>query len=260
MSNDIQPKRRLIGPEYLSVVLFLVLWEAASRYEVINPKLFPAPTTVCRAFFAWLQTGEFFQDVGASLWRVVVGFGIGGAVGMTVGLLTGRFALPRRCLSPLIQLFRPLPPVAIVPLVIVWLGIGDLAKLFSISFAVFFPVWLNTHLGASSVPVAYLRSAQLLCHSRLRISYAVVLPATLPFIVAGLRTAIPVAFIMVYVAELAGASLGVGYQISISHLAYRIDKMMAALAVLAGMGALSDYLFARGIHYFAPWMEGMREK
>jgi ABC-type nitrate/sulfonate/bicarbonate transport system permease component len=260
MNDATHPKRRWIGPESLSVVLFLVLWEAVSRFEAINPKLFPAPTTVCRAFLAWLQTGEFFRDVGASLWRVMVGFLVGGSVGMIFGLLTGRFALPRRCLSPLIQLFRPLPPVAIVPLVIVWLGIGDLAKLFSISFAVFFPVWLNTHLGASSVPVAYLRSARLLCHSKLRISYAVVLPATLPFIVAGLRTAIPVAFIMVYVAELAGASVGVGYQISISHLAYRIDKMMAALAVLAGLGALSDYLFAWSIRRIAPWMERMREK
>src|ERR1017187_5782295 len=128
MSDATHPKRRWIGPESLSFVLFLVLGEAVSRFEVINPKLFPAPTTVCRAFLAWLQTGEFFRDVGASLWRVTVGFLIGGTVGMTLGLLTGRFALPRRCLNPLIQLFRPLPPVAIVPLVIVWLGIGDLAK------------------------------------------------------------------------------------------------------------------------------------
>jgi NitT/TauT family transport system permease protein/sulfonate transport system permease protein len=185
---------------------------------------------------------------------MVLGFIIGGAVGTMLGIVTGRSRLANASLTPLLQLMRPLPPVAIIPLVIVWLGIGNTAKVFSIAFAVFFPVWVNTHLGAAAIPSAYLWSARLLSKSKMRIARRVVLPAAFPSIFAGLRVSISIAFIMVYVSEIAGASAGIGYQISVCHLAYRIDKMMAALVVLAGAGALADLLFATGVRLAFPWM------
>ncbi len=242
------------------VLVFLTLsltWEGVSRAELVNPRLFPPPSHIVVALMEWARTGELFRDVGTSLWRVLLGFIIGGTVGIATGILTGRFSPFRWYIAPVIQVLRPLPPVAIIPLVIVWLGIGNMAKLFSISFAVFFPVWVNTHAGASTVPLPYLRSASLLSRSRARIALRVVLPSTLPFIVAGLRTSIALAFIMVYVAEIAGASSGIGYQISVSHLAYRIDKMMAALAVLAAAGAIFDGTFIRLVYTAFPWLKRM---
>ena len=194
------------------------------------------------------------RDVAASYWRLMLGYLLGGGVGVLMGLLTGRLHALDRSTTPLFQLLRPLPPVAIIPLVIVWLGIGNIAKIFSISFAVFFPVWLNTHLGASRISPVYMWSARLLSKCKRRIALRVVLPATLPAIVAGLRTSIAIAFIMVYVAEIAGASAGIGYQISVSHLAYRIDKMIAALAVLAATGAVTDFLFGMGVRSCFPWL------
>jgi ABC-type nitrate/sulfonate/bicarbonate transport system permease component len=237
----------------LPVVAFILLWEFVSRMEVVNPRLFPAPTIVWSGLVEWLRSGELWRDVKASYWRMLVGYFSGGVIGVTLGMITGRNRLINRNLSPLIQLFRPMPPVAIIPLIIVWLGIGDTAKIFSIAFAVFFPVWINTHLGASSVAPIYLWSAQTLCESKFKIALRVLFPAVLPSIVAGLRTAIATAFIMVYVAEIAGASSGIGYQISVTHLAYRIDKMMAALLVLALAGALADFLFAQAIRRAFPW-------
>lgn len=235
------------------VLLFLGLWQIVSANEIVNSKLFPPPTEVWRALIDWIRSGLFWPDIRSSYWRMLVGFVIGAFLGMITGMLTGRFRRADLAIVPIIQIFRPLPPVAIIPLVIVWLGIDDPAKIFSIAFAVFFPVWINTHLGAIGIPKNYLRSADLLTKSKTKIFYTVLVPAALPSIIAGLRTAIPIAFVMVYVSEIAGASEGLGYRISVSHLAYRIDTMMAALFVLALAGAAADLLFTVLVKALFPW-------
>jgi ABC-type nitrate/sulfonate/bicarbonate transport system permease component len=242
---------RLAAP----ILLFLLAWEIISRSGWVNASLFPPPSKVILALWGTIRSGELLTDLRASYLRLLLGLLGGSLTGISVGLLTGRMKIVADALTPLIQLFRPLPPVAIIPLVIVWFGIGESAKVFSIAFAVFFPVWLNTHLGAQQIPQRLLWSASTLTTSRLRIFWRVIFPASLPLIVAGLRTGIAIAFVMVFVAELAGASEGIGYEISTSHLAYRIDRMMAALAVLGASGALADYLFARGITYAYPWLK-----
>jgi ABC-type nitrate/sulfonate/bicarbonate transport system permease component len=169
-------------------------------------------------------------------------------------LVTGRMRAVADSVSPLIQMFRPLPPVAIVPLIIVWFGIGEMAKVLSIGFAVFFPIWLNTHVGAQHVSTKMIWSASTLTSSKLTMFQKVIFPASLPFIVTGLRQGISLAFVMVFVSELAGASEGIGYQIASTHLAYRIDRMIAALAVLGGSGAAADALFAFCMFWIFPWL------
>lgn len=238
---------------FFPLIILLIVWEIVSKLEIVNPLLFPAPSTVLSAFIGWYSSGELWRDVKESCWRMLIGFMVGGFTGVSVGILTGRNNIINKYVSPLIQILRPLPPVAIIPLVIVWLGIGDTAKIFSIAFAVFFPVWINAHLGAFSITPIYLWSSRLLCRSKLRILLRVIMPAALPSIIAGLRTSIAIAFIMVYISEIAGASAGIGYQISVAHLAYRIDRMVAALAILALAGAVADFSFAAIIRFVFPW-------
>lgn len=234
------------------------MWEALSRSGAVSVALFPPPSAVIHAGVGWWREGELVRDLLVSLWRVVAGYALGATLGLVVGLVTGRLRLIYVILRPILQGLRPLPPVAIVPLIIVWMGIGDGAKVFSIAFAVFFPVWLATHLGAQAVPAAYTWSARILGASRLRIFFEVVLPSAMSVAASGLRTAVSVAFVMVFVSELAGASKGIGYQIAISHLAYRIDRMMAALAVLALLGVLADAGIERGLLVLMPWQRGTR--
>lgn len=242
-----------MGQRLLPVLVTLGLWELLSRTAVANPRLFPPPTEVAAALRAWALSGSLWTDVRVSYVRMAGGLLGGGVLGVLVGMLTGRTRWGT-ALGPILQIFRPLPPVAIIPLVIVWFGIGNAAKVFSIGFAVLFPVWINTHLAAESIPREYLWSARMLGASKLRTLYRVVFPAALPGIVAGLRTSVAIAFIMVYVAEIAGASSGIGYRISVAHLAYRIDLMMAALIVLALAGALADWLVARVVGWLFPWI------
>lgn len=244
----------------LPILIFLIGWELISRSGAINVALFPPPSKVVLSLIEMLRSGELLRDIRASYQRLLLGLCSGALLGISLGLLTGRVKIVADILTPLVQLFRPLPPVAIIPLVIVWFGIGETAKIFSIAFAVFFPVWLNTHLGAQQIPQRLLWSASTLTTSQLKIFWRVIFPASLPFIVAGLRNGISIAFVMVFVSELAGASEGIGYQISVSHLAYRMDRMMAALAVLGASGALADYFFARGIVRSYPWLKPSQTK
>src|SRR5271166_4854123 len=136
----------------LSVALALLLWEIVARARLVDPVLFPPPTRVLAALFAMTASGELWRDMQASYVRVFVGLFAGAFLGIATGLITGRVSAISDAVTPLIQIFRPLPPVAIIPLIIVWLGIGEGAKFFSISFAVFFPMWLNTHLGTRQIP------------------------------------------------------------------------------------------------------------
>jgi ABC-type nitrate/sulfonate/bicarbonate transport system permease component len=238
----------------ISIALFFLVWEFVSRLGAVNPVLFPPPSKVFLALLEMARRGELVRDIGASWWRAVAGFLIGSFAGILAGLITGRLTKIDAYVSPILQIFRPLPPVAIIPLIIVWLGIGEISKVFSIAFAVFFPAWVNTDLGARRVPHYFLWSAQTLGCRFPSVVWRVVLPSALPFIVGGLRVGISMAFVMVYVSELSGASSGVGYQISVSYLAYRVDRMMAALATLGFLGLISDAALVKSLHMLFPWL------
>jgi ABC-type nitrate/sulfonate/bicarbonate transport system permease component len=233
--------------------LFLsFFWELVSQN--VKSTLFPGPLKVGAAFVELILLGGIFLHISESLWRVFVGLVIGSVLGIAIGLVTGRNSFVHRSIGPVLHFFRSFPPVAIIPLVIVWLGIGDIAKIFSISFGVFFPVWVNTHVGSSRISVDYIRACMMLTRSGIKKWLYVFLPASLPFIVTGVRIGISIAYIMVYVSELAGASSGLGYLISVSHLAYRIDRMIVGLMLLGFLGLLTDLLLVRCIRRLFPWL------
>lgn len=232
----------------------VIVWEFVSRSVFVNASLFPPPSKVIAALWEMLVSGTLMLDIKESLWRMLVGLGLGSFFGICVGLVTGRSEFISRVLNPLIQSLRPLPPVAIIPLIIVWFGIDNGAKIFSISFAVFFPVWIASYLGSKQISKTYIWSANLCRISKFNMFRKIIFPASLPFIVSGIRTAIAIGFVMVFVSELSGASSGLGYRISISSLSYRIDEMMAALAMLGALGAMTDQLFVFTTRRLFPWL------
>ena len=238
----------------LPIIAFLFLWQLISVSGAINVHLFPSPTKVFLALLDLVKTGELFSHLKASILRVIGGLFLGSSIALCVGLLTGRFKQVNHTLSPLLHVFRSFPPVALIPLIIVWIGIGEQAKLFSISFAVFFPVWISTHIGAERISPYYIRAANLLTKDNWKIWIKVIAPASMPFMLAGIRTGIAVAFIMVFVSELAGASSGIGYLISTAHLSYRIDKMMVGLFLLGFFGFLTDAVVVKIFRSLFPWI------
>lgn len=257
---DRTPRRRspaLTMPTWLislgSLALLMTLWELAVAVGLVSPRELPPPSQVAEAGWTLLTTQNLLSDVAISVGRALVGFVLGSAVAIVVALGTGRSAPVRRLLEPALQVLRPIPALAWVPFSILWFGIGEGQKVFVIALGVFFPVWLNTHLGVARTPQRYLNVARTLGATRRDLFLRVSLPAALPLTVAGLRQGIALAFLLLVAAELTGATAGLGALISQAHLLFRPDLMIVGLMALGVLGASVDFLFARTARRLVPW-------
>ena len=239
---------------WLVVPFFVLVWQVFSM--ILNkPAIFPSILDVVNAFEYFLtnQNENFFADILASLRRVLGGYLIGALLGLIIGVFTARIQLLSHTLGRLLQLLRSMTPVALVSLAVVWFGIGETSKYFLIAWGVFFTVWISTQIGVQNVEPRYIWAAQSLGVSKARMVYDVFLMAALPVIISGLRTAIAISFILVFVAELAGASEGIGYRLAISYQTGRPDRVIAALITLGALGAFADGLFNWASKKVFPW-------
>lgn len=232
----------LIGA--LSVPLFVLLWELVARSGIVNPVLFPPPSVVAVAVFEWIRSGQFFWDLLASLYRVTTGFAVGAVLGIVLGIMTGQFPLVSSLLSPLFHILRPIPPIAFVPIVILWFGLSETGKLFLVVWGVFFTVWLSAHIGVQKVDRGLIRAALMLGTPRRQMLQEIVLLGALPYIMVGLRTAVSIAFYTLVAAELAGALAGIVYRIEIAQQNLQTGQVMGGLATLGLMSFIADRLFA----------------
>lgn len=237
-------RRMNILVSVLSIPLFLVVWELVARSGIVNIVLFPPPSTVVVAVAAWIKSGQFAIDLLASLYRVVVGFVLGASMGIVLGILTGQFPLASSLLSPLFHILRPIPPIAFVPIVILWFGLSEAGKLFLVVWGVFFTVWLAAHIGVQKVDRGLIRAAQMLGTPRRQMLQEIVLLGALPYIVVGLRTAVSISFYTLVAAELAGAFAGIVYRIEIAQQNLQTGQVMGGLAALGLMSFIADRLFA----------------
>lgn len=228
----------------LSVPLFLLLWELVSRSGVVNQALFPPPTLIAIALFEWARSGVLWIDLWMSVSRVVVGFLLGGLAGAVVGILTGRYRFVSNMLTPVFQLLRPIPPIAFVPIVILWFGLSEVGKYFLVFWGVFFTVWIAAHLGVQRVSPDLIRMAQSLGTPERRMMREVLLPGALPYIFVGLRTSVSISFYTLVAAELAGTFSGIAYRIDIAQQNLQMGQMMGGLVVLGVISFLADRAFA----------------
>lgn len=232
---------------------FLALWEAVARSGLVDVTMLPPVTTVAHTSAQLFLSGELLKHIAVSVQRALLGFGIGSLLGVVLGLATARVALFRQLTEPIIQMFRAIPSIAFVPVAIFWFGLGETSKLLLIAWGVFFPVWVNTFLGVRDVNPLILRAATSLGASGHRLLYHVVLPAAMPFVLAGLRIALAVGFVCLVAAEISGAVHGVGYLIQLSQMVYRIDQMFVGLIFLGLLGFLADRLFVFVVGRLFPW-------
>lgn len=245
------PGGKILGPAVgalgpvLSLAIVLGVWSAVAVSGVVSETLFPAPWTVWEAGVEMAREGVLAADIRVSLYRALVGFSIGASLGVVIGLITGRTHVLRMLLNPFLTILRPIPAIALVPVAIVWFGIGEGSKYFVIAYTVFLAVWFNTHHGMDFVPPIYVRVSRSLGASRLREFLTVVIPAAAPHIVAGLRLGVALALLSLVAAELTGASSGIGYRLQEARQYIRTDRMFALLVILGVIGALVDLLVHR---------------
>lgn len=236
----------------MAILLALGLWEAMSRSGLVEMTLFPPPSQVFVTTFADLRSGLVLHDATASIWRVLIGFAVGSALGILLGVATGLSETIHMTVGQILQLARPIPPIAIVPLVVLWIGIGESAKWFIVAFGVLFPVWINTHTGIRQILPTYVWSARSMGASGLTLVRTVYVPAAAPYLFAGLRTSLSIAFFCLVAAEMAGASEGLMYRVDLAQLTFRTDRMLEGIVLLGTLSACLDGVLVFGLRKFFP--------
>jgi ABC-type nitrate/sulfonate/bicarbonate transport system permease component len=232
------PRRSL--QRTLAIVFVLGLWEVLSRSGLVEMTLFPPPSKVFLTMLEDLRSGLILHDAMASLGRVLVGFAAGSILGMLLGVATGLSETADATVGQILQLARPIPPIAIVPLVILWIGIGEPAKWFVVAFGVLFPVWINTHTGIRQIQTTYVWTARSMGARGFALVRTVYIPAAAPYLFAGLRMSLGIAFFCLVAAEMAGASEGLMYRVDLAQLTFRTDRMLEGIVLLGVLSACLD--------------------
>lgn len=218
----------------------LALWELGARTGIVPPNWLPAPTTVVDVLVRLAGDGLLLAHVGATLARVAAGFVVGAAAGTVLGVLTGRSEFARSLLDPTIQALRSIPSLAWVPLFLLWLGIQEASKITLIAVGAFFPVYLNLMAGVRAIDVRLVEVGALYGYAGWGLARRILIPATLPAYVTGLRSGLGLAWMFVVAAELMGASRGLGYLMVDGQTTSRPELVMAAILLFALFGKATD--------------------
>ncbi len=236
----------------------LILWEILAETGVIRTRVLPAPSAVLAAGWALAGSGELWRDLAVSTWRAGVGFLIGGSLGFVFGLLNGCSPLAARLTDTSFQMLRTIPHLAMIPLVIVWFGIDESAKLFLVAVGVFFPIYLNTFHAVRVVDPGLVEMAGVYGLSRREILRSVILPGALPGILVGLRYGLGIMWLTLIVAETISASSGLGYLTMNAREFLQTDVVVLGILIYAFLGKLADYLAVRLERFALPWHPAYR--
>lgn len=232
------------APYGFALILVAVIWQLA--IVILNPPstILPTPGAVAGTFFEELLSGELLVNAAVSLTRVSTAWAISAVIGIPLGVLIARNALAEKLIDPIIELFRPISPLAWIPLAILWFGIGEAGKVFIIFIATFFPIVLNTVDGIKRVDPVLLRAGQVLgCSSAPELFLRVMLPAALPSILVGLRVSFGTGWAAIIAAELVAANSGLGYLIADGMEILRSDLVMVGMIAIGIIGVMVDALF-----------------
>lgn len=231
----------------LSIICLLIIWEIICKSGIVSSLFLPAPTQIISSLIEMLLDGEIGISLAASLYRILAGFALGSLIGLAVGLLTGTSALADKIGNPIVNALYPIPKIALLPLFILWLGIGELSKVTIIALGVFFPVAMNTYSGVKNVDTLLIKVAVSFNASWWKTMKSVVLPSALPMIFTGLRLAAGTSLLLLVAAEMIAAQVGIGALILHYGDLMITDRLMAGVIVLSLLGLL--------FNLFLQWLE-----
>ena len=234
----------------------IVLWQIASSQGWLSTRVLPAPLEVVKAAWALTESGELWTHVKVSAGRALAGLAIGGGLGLVLGLLTGSVRVAETLLDSTIQMVRNIPALALIPLVILWFGIDESAKLFLIAVSVFFPIYLNTFHGIRNVDPGLIEMGRTYGLGRWQLYKQVILPGALSSILVGLRFSLGLMWVILIVAETISAQSGIGYLTMNAREFLQTDIVLVGILLYALLGKLAD-VFAKGLErYWLRWHPG----
>jgi len=244
--------------QWVLPVLLITGWQAASQLGWLSSRILPEPWAVARAFWTLAVSGELWVHLRTSLWRAAAGFAVGGGAGLALGLLIGSFRRAETLLDTTLQMIRNIPALALIPLVILWFGIDETAKLFLLAVGVFFPVYLNTFHGIRSADQGLIEMARSYGLSGWPLYRDVILPAALPSILVGVRFALGLVWVLLIVAETISAQAGIGYMTMNAREFLQTDVVLVGILLYALLGKIAD-LASRGMEkHFLRWNPAYR--
>jgi len=240
--------RRWLGP-----LALLCAWQLASSSGLVSPRVLAAPSTVLESGYQLLASGELQHHLWVSLGRVARGLGLGVAAGVGFALLAGLFRLGEDLLDPPIQMLRTLPVLALVPLFILWFGIGETPKVALVALGTMFPIYLNTYAGIRGIDVKLVEAAATLSLDRKGLILHVILPGALPSALVGLRYSLGVAWLILVISEQINATAGIGYLMTNAREFLRTDIIVVGLVVYSLLGLLTDALVRELERHVLAW-------
>lgn len=231
-----------IGKRFAVPLMIALAWESATRLGLIDPLFLPPLSRVFGAFWETVQSGEFFGHLVPSLSRALRGYLLAAALAVPLGFLFGWSRRVREYLGSVVEVLRPVPPISLIPLAILWLGIGDLSKVGIIAWACSWPIFLNSILGVQSINPVLIKSAMIMEIRGVRFFRMILLPASLPQVFTGFRISLAIALIVLVAAEMVGADRGLGYLILESERTFRSPMMFVGIISIAVIGYLLNEL------------------
>jgi ABC-type nitrate/sulfonate/bicarbonate transport system permease component len=252
MSMAIASRRKSQLIQIASHTGVLISWELLSRF-VIPPQFLPPPSAILAAFVATTRSGELPRQLWQTASVLFVGFGLAVVIGMAVGIAMGMFVTLRRILDPYVNAFYAMPTVALVPLVIIWLGLGFEAKVFLTWLVAIFPIIINAQIGVMNVPPAYIETARAFGCDQWQVFRRVIVHAAVPFLIAGIRLGLGRALVGVVVAEMFTALAGLGYMVVLYGNTFRTAELFVPIVVLAILSIAITNAIYRFERWIAPW-------
>jgi ABC-type nitrate/sulfonate/bicarbonate transport system permease component len=245
-------EKKILGT--VSVVLFLAVWELVGNvYQWINPLFMSAPSLILKAAIELFRSGEIWNDLYVSGVEFFWGFILSVVVGIPFGIAVGWYKRAAYIFDPFVNAMNATPRVALLPLIIIWLGIGILSKVGIIFLGSVFPLMINTRDGVKTTPVNLLNAAKSFGASQWQIFGSVVLPSTLPFILTGLRLAVGRALIGVFVGELYAATAGIGFMVTVAGATFQTDKVFVGILIFIIVGLIGTNALDRIERRFDKW-------
>jgi ABC-type nitrate/sulfonate/bicarbonate transport system permease component len=245
-------EKKILGT--IAVVLFLVVWELVGNvYQLINPMFMSAPSLIAKAGVELFRSGEIWNDLYVSGVEFAWGFALSVVVGTPFGIGIGWYKKMAYIFDPFINAMNATPRVALLPLIIIWLGIGILSKIGIIFIGAVFPLMINTRDGVKTTPITLVDAARSFGASQWQIFKSVVVPSTVPFVLTGLRLAVGRSLIGVFVGELYAATAGIGFMITVAGATFQTDKVFVGILIFIITGLVATDILDRIERRFDEW-------
>jgi ABC-type nitrate/sulfonate/bicarbonate transport system permease component len=246
-----ETKERILS--IVSPIALLALWQVMSWLALIDPRFLPSPLSIAGAAYDLSINGELLRDIGVSLERLALGFVLGAVPGIVIGLIMGMSRWIRAVLDPIVAAAFPIPKISLLPLIMLYFGIGEASKVVLVALGVVFLLLINTMAGVANLDPVYFDVARNFGASRRKLLMRVVIPGTLPLIFVGLRLGIGVSLIVVVSAEFVAAQSGIGYLIWSSWETMRVENMFVGIIVITILGAATTVILREIERRAMPW-------